>query len=372
VLFNGVPAIATPKVVPVIFPGNTFDAQVRAFFASLPTSGWWADTTAEYGVGPITLLPVYVPTDPPPTLDTVDQWIADLAASAPPGLPAPDDNTIYAIVLPQGWQQAEGACVTFGGYHETTTTASGQTVIHTVNPTCTVPYLGLVGIDDLTDGLSHEIEESATDPASASYIGTNWAGSAWATAGEGSPYAETADMCEFQPDSTLTDPQTGFVVQRIWSNVAAAGGHDPCKPLLPGEGPYFTAEPLPPDGTQAENFGYSRGVSLEPGGEVTIPVALRSDGPVGEWQLSAEELPNPHLLPDAYNELSFSWDRASGRAGDVRYLTIKRAPPPDGGTPVFLRVAIQSTLGSVVHTNWLVVGTDETVPGDTNLALDWL
>ena len=134
---------------------------------------------------------------------------------------------------------------------------------------------------------------------------------------------------------------------------------------MPGEGPYFsTAEPLPPDGTQAQDFGYSRGVSLEPGAEVTIPVALRSDAPIGEWQLSAEELPNPHLLPDVYNELSFSWDEASGKAGDVRYLTIKRAPPPDGGTPVFLRVAIQSTLGSVVHTNWLVVGTDETVPGD--------
>jgi hypothetical protein len=216
----------------------------------------------------------------------------------------------------------------------------------------------MTGINFLTFALSHEIAESATDPTGSSWTSTNWAASAWATAGEGAIGAETADMCEFQPDVVYTEPRSGFEVTRIWSNAAAAAGHDPCSPLQPGEGPYFTADPMPPDGTQAAPFAYTSGVSIPPGGEATIPVVLRSDGPVGEWQLSAEEQPNPHLLPDVYDELSFSWDRSSGRAGDTRYLTIKRSPPPDGGGVVFLRVAINSTLGSVTHTSWLVVGTE--------------
>jgi hypothetical protein len=234
-----------------------------------------------------------------------------------------------------------------------------------------VPYLGLVGIDQITDALSHEIEESATDPAGDGYIGSNWRGSGWATAGEGSSASETADMCEFQPNADYRDPVSGFLVQRIWSNEAAAAGHDPCKPLQPDAGPYFTADPLPPDGTQAAPFAYTQGISIDPGSEATIPVVLRSDGPAGEWQLTAAEVPNPHLEPDIYNELSFSWDKASGRAGETRYLTIKRAPAPDGGAPVFLRVGITSTLGAVTHVSWLVVGTELAAAGPSTV-LAWL
>ena len=115
-----------PKVVPIIFPGNELDAQIRQFLTSLQGSAWWRAATAEYGVGAITTLPVYVPTDPPPTLDTVDQWVTNLAANPPAGLAAPDDNTIYAIVLPPGWQQEAGACVTFGAGHWNSTVAGSD------------------------------------------------------------------------------------------------------------------------------------------------------------------------------------------------------------------------------------------------------
>ena len=165
-------------------------------------------------------------------------------------------------------------------------------------------------------------------------------------------------MCEFQPSASYVDPQLGYMVQRIWSNQQAAAGHDPCNPHLPSDTVYFLAEPVLTEGSQVMWGTYARGLSLAPGREVSIPVVLHSDAPVGEWQLSADEEPNPHLSPDIYNELSFSWDKTSGRAGDTRYLTIKRSPPPDGGTTVFLRVAITSTLGSVVHKAWLVVGTE--------------
>jgi hypothetical protein len=148
------------------------------------------------------------------------------------------------------------------------------------------------------------------------------------------------------------------MVARIWSNQAAAGGHDPCRPLLPGSGPYFTADAILSEGTRVEQGVYARGVSIPPGSQATIPVRLRADGPMGAWQLSAQEEANHHLPPDVYNELSFSWDQASGRAGDTRYLTITRSPPPAGASPVFLRVAINSTSGSITNTSWLVVGVE--------------
>ena len=360
--FNGGPVVAAPKVVPIIFPGNALDPQIRDFTAKLQGSAYWQAATAEYGVGPITTLPVYVPTDPAPTADTLDAWIGGLAAAPPPGFPAPDDDTIYAIVLPDGWDAAGGACVTWGAYHSWHTLPSGQNVIYTVNPTCLTPYLGLLGINQITSALSHEIEEAATDPTLGGYYGVNWPLSGWASAAEGLPGGETADLCEFQPNAYYVDPGLGYMVQRVWSNQAAAGGHDPCRPLLPGSGPYFTAEAVVTEGTRVEPGVYARGVSIAPGSQVTVPVRLSSDGPMGEWQLSAAEEANPHLPPDVYGELSFSWDQASGHAGDTRHLTIKRSPPPPGGSPVFLRVAIHSTAGAVTHTSWLVVGDSAPPP----------
>jgi hypothetical protein len=165
-------------------------------------------------------------------------------------------------------------------------------------------------------------------------------------------------MCEFQPDVDVVDPQIGYTVQRSWSNQQAAAGHDPCVPHLPSRPIYFNTEAELSEGTIVYPFGAMRGITIPYGGERTIAVKLSADGPIGEWALSADEESNPHLNPDVYSELSFSWDVPRGRAGDVRHLTIKRAQAPDGGADVFLRVAISSTAGAVVNKSWLVVGSE--------------
>jgi hypothetical protein len=90
-------------------------------------------------------------------------------------------------------------------------------VLYTVTPTCLTPYLGFVGIDQITASLSHEIMESATDPTGLGYTGVNWVMSGWASAAEGSPGGETGDLCEFQPGAYYVDPQLGYNVQRGWS-----------------------------------------------------------------------------------------------------------------------------------------------------------
>ena len=229
----------------------------------------------------------------------------ELVQSGTPGVPAADDDTIYAIVLPAGQSADAGACVTFGASHSTAYTDVGQRISFTVNPICTVPYLGLTGIGQITASLSHEIDESATDADGQEWAAQNWAASGWGAAAEGDAYAETADMCEFQPNAVYVDPQIGYLVQRIWSNASVAAGHDPCLPLLSSDPVYFIAEPYLPEGARVWQGNYARGLQLSPGQEVTVPVVLRADGQVGEWQLEAgRRSRNPHLPADVYHELS--------------------------------------------------------------------
>jgi hypothetical protein len=351
--------MTAPKVVPVLFGGDPYDAQVRDFFSKLGGSNYWATAVAEYGVGPATVLPPYVPSGAPPTYDGTDAWLQTVLANPPAGLPAPDNNTVYALVFPPGWGAEVGACQSFGADHWWTTMPSGQTVAYTQNPICPGGYLGMPALTDATDALSHEILEAVTDPLGSTYQTVNWALSGWGSAFEGSPSAELADLCEFQPDATYVDPQIGYAVQRLWSNSAQAAGHDPCLPHLPSRPVYFNTDALLDDGAQIYPYGYTKGVRVVPGQEKTIAVRLFADGPMKDWQLAADEEPNPHLNPDIYNELSFSWDESCGRSGDIRHLTIKRSPPPDGGAAqVFLRVAITSTSGTMANKSWLVVGTE--------------
>ncbi len=355
---TGGPVMTAPKVLPILFPGNPFDADVRTFLSKLPGSNYWSSAVSEYGVGGVTVLPPYVPADAPPSDADTPIWLTNLLANPPSGVPAPDNNTIYAIVYPAGWEIQEGACITYGGDHWFTSMPSGQGVVYTQNPVCPNGYIGLTGASQITDSLSHEIVESSTDPFGTTYEYVNWPLSGWASACEGSASAELADLCEFQPEADYIDPQIGYMVQRSWSNAQQAAGHDPCLPHLPDRPVYFNADAVLHDGTQAYPYGYTKGISIPPGHEATIEVRLHADGPMREWALGAEEESNPHLSPDVYKELSFSWSEPRGRDGDVRYLTIKRSPPPDGGTTVFLRVAITSTFGQTTNKSWLVVGAE--------------
>ena len=354
----GASVMAAPKVVPILFAGDPYDAQIRDFLSKLPGSTYWAAAVSEYGVGPVTVFPPYVPTGAPPTYAGNGAWLQALLTNPPAGVPAPDNDTLYAFVFPPGWGAEVGACKSFGADHTWMTMPSGQQVAYTQNPICPGGYLGMPALTDATDALSHEIIETVTDPFGYTYTSVNWPLSGWASAFEGSASAELGDLCEFQPDATYVDPQIGYAVQRIWSNRSQAAGHDPCLPYLPSRPVYFNTEALLDDGAQTYPYGYTKGVRIEPGHEKTIAVRLFADGPVKDWQLSADEEPNPHLNPDVYKELSFSWDETCGHAGDVRHLTIKRSPPPDGGTPVFLRVAITSTSGTTTNKSWLVVGTE--------------
>jgi hypothetical protein len=143
------------------------------------------------------------------------------------------------------------------------------------------------------------------------------------------------------------------MVQRYWSNAAAAAWHDPCVPA-PSR-PYFNAQAIL-GGTTAAPSQWTKGVTIPPGGRATIPVRLFADAHTGPWTLSASEEANPHFTGDPWHQLSFHFDEPAGRAGDVRFLTIERSPRPAGAPLAPLPFAIISTQGDVQNFWWVVVG----------------
>jgi hypothetical protein len=84
-------------------------------------------------------------------------------------VPAPDANTLYALVLPDGVTVDQGgyaSCTGFCGYHDAFTVADGRTVYYSVQPSpnckgCLPP--GDTAFDVFTAVLAHEVAEACTD-----------------------------------------------------------------------------------------------------------------------------------------------------------------------------------------------------------------
>src|SRR5262249_51168287 len=135
------------------------------------------------------------------------------------------------------------ACDFFSAYHtETQPTGpdnqpSGPPISYAVMPRC--PGFG---IDTITDAVSHELAEAASDglPASApGYSGFDSNHLAYEI--YQSFQDEIGDACEFFEASRYEEaPPFTFDVQRIWSNQSARAGHNPCVPRIAGEAYYNT------------------------------------------------------------------------------------------------------------------------------------
>jgi hypothetical protein len=351
-LTEGGPVIAAPHVVPIFYAGDPETSTLVDFTGRLLTSHFWKQTVGEYGVGPGTVAaPVIRNEVAPPTLfDTeIEAWLKATLDAHDPSLPAPDANTIYAMFFPPGTvveftpspgYPAPRSCKSFGAFHYEITLASGQKVAYAVMPRCDQGYRNYTGVEELTLAPAHEIAEIVTDPypgTGATYDLLDFAGSADYTFEGG----EVGDLCEFIPVSVASDTDVGYPVQRIWSNRAAAASHDPCLPAL---GPaYFNSAPVV-GGTEIYSGEYARGITLPPGGTVTVDVELFSDAPTAPWTLSAKEIDSATL--------TFAFDQAQGRNGDKRHLTITRGLDQN----LDVRAEIDSTLDGRTNTWPLLIG----------------
>jgi hypothetical protein len=209
-----------------------------------------------------------------------------------------------------------------------------------------VPYAigcSCPGIDgpDVTDiqqrtiAISHELVEATTDPypgPATAYGQTDDDNFVWTAVSGG----ETADMCEFNEDSNVIPSGSKYMVQRTWSNAAAALMQNPCVPHTASTVPYFNSYPaltqIPYQG------GTTMGVNIPIGQSKTIDVKLSSAAATpGAWNVKVYDY--DQILAGASSPyLGLSLDKASGRNGDTLRLTITphAADPNLGGEAFFI------------------------------------
>lgn len=355
VMSSGGAVMSQLTVVPVFFPSDPMQSKVEQFLAQLAASGYWKDTTSEYGVGAITVgASVEVPTAPPATLDDADikAWIGAQADGAHPGFPKADASTLFAIFYPQGTSitlDKEKSCQSFGAYHEESS-SGGVAFPYAVMPRCG-GGLGLTALDELTVAASHEIIEAATDPfveSDPAYQMTDVDHFLWTYF----PGGEVADMCAYEKE--VNQPLVGsFMVPRSWSNKSAKAGHDPCVPAIFGA-PYFNASPDFKDtiklGLGAQSVS-TKGAKVPVGQTKTIDVRLFSDGPTqGPWNVDALDVAS---LRGQSPDLELSLDKGSGKNGDVLHLTIKALKTGQYGVSMFI---LRSSQGMHEHMWYGAVG----------------
>jgi hypothetical protein len=320
--------LRTPKVQLIIYSSDTGAVDVEAFLQELTHTSYWADTTSEYGVGPLTILPtIRITTAPPATMTdaTLRATLTANTSGANPIWGTADPSTIYLFAFPSTTIESgsDGSCCTdYGGYH--TDLTSGATVVpYAVG--CACPGSDGSGITDLqerTVNISHELVEAATDPfpdLQPGYREEDNADIVWTLVSGG----EVADMCEFNDDANYVPPGSTYMIQRSWSNAAAALVQNPCVPHTSSQ-PYFNSFPaldsityLPPGGTAFT----TQGVNIPIGQSKTIAINLFSTAPTGgPWTVLIYDYDQAFVGTKAY--LGLTLDKNTGQNGDTLHLTI--------------------------------------------------
>ncbi|HEX4513511.1 MAG TPA: hypothetical protein VH054_08245 [Polyangiaceae bacterium] len=361
------PVLTTPKIVYVFYPNYTNEPALQQFAKDVAASTYWTTTTSEYGVGALTYSGTIDLTDTPPqtiSQTDIESWVSQELTSGAFG--TPDPETIYTIVYPMGTTITQpnpvstllgtvNSCTAFYGYHDNTTAQIGDagaptSFAYAVIPTCS-------GLSSVTETLSHEWIEASTDPllttsgtftltggANAAYYGPDADHTVWALLGGG----EAGDLCG--PEGILvgiTPTDVNRLVQRTWSNAAAAASHDPCVPEITGA--FFDSAPVLDETVSFTStltgMVTSKGVTIARNASKTIEVDLFSDADTGgPWTVSASDVLSTYyggygLKPT----MTFDWDRTTGQNGEKLHLTITvTGESPIAGAHAFM---IKSQLG---------------------------
>lgn len=342
--------LALPKVVPIYFANDdaTFTGNVITALNKLPASKYWPAISLEYGIGALTVAPpVQLVEDAPASITDaqVQTWLA-MKVATDASFPPPDANTLYTIFYPSTTALTQGGdaiCQVFSGYHGSAPYQAAS-IAYAVVGRCASSD-GRTLLEETFATTTHELIEAATDPYTPpAYSHVDDAHVAWASVLGGT---EVGDMCADQPHSFYTPGDVGTIVQRSWSNAAAKAAHDPCQP---GDGtPYFNAMPLLTDAVQGGGI-VGKGVTIPAGQTKTVEVDLFSDAPTsGPWTVDAVDAVTQKNLPP---QLTFSWDRTTGKNGDKLQLSIT-APQLTNGVGAFI---ITSTLGNRKNVWYGLVG----------------
>jgi hypothetical protein len=359
--------LATPKVRAILYEDDAAAADLEAFLQELAQSSYWSATTAEYGVGPLTVLaPIIIHGSAAPvaTDDELQAQLVSDTSGVSPIWGSADPDVVYLFVIPAGATVEAGqatCCNDFGGYH--LEVASGGTrVPYAVACSCPGTYT-MSPLDVRTTAISHELVEAATDPFPLShpaYAVVDDADAVWAIAYSSESDSTTGaielgDMCTFNDDRFLVLPGSKDMVQRTWSNAAARALQNPCVPDATTT-PYFNSFPA----LDAIAFGpqglVTRGVRVPIGQSRTIDVNLFSAGPTkGPWTVSAFDY-DAYFLHGGLG-LGLALDTNQGANGDTLHLTITpRSANVERGGEVFVLVSLQGRPGEVDYQTNVALG----------------
>jgi hypothetical protein len=355
---NGGNILTAPVVVPVTWDTDPNQAALDSFTAGIGASDYWKAVVSEYGVGAaIAGTPVHIPVTTasplPTTLSTDDlDGLVDTGAGGGGTWTPPTAQTIYILYLHPSIAVTAGgspACSSFGGYHSVS--QQGNYIYAIALPCAT----GSGILPNLTVTGSHEIGEASTDPLpGGGYTGFDNNHISWTLFQHGQ--TENGDACEFYSDAEEKElAPFAFTVQRLWSNAAAAAGHNPCVPAAAGT--YFGVTP-----TALETVAYAgrqgstimtKGINIAVGMTKTFPVGFFSDAASGAWSIRAAEGFTPGVGGPTTPHLSVSVDKTSGQNGEIAYVTVTvNKAGSTIGTRTYAKanyVTMLSSLGNSTH-----------------------
>lgn len=331
----GGPVLASPKIVAVFFSNEdpTDLPSIEQYYKGIGASHFW-QALSEYGVGSATAQIVPLDEAAPSSIDdtetvsgaysALENWLHGEINSG--ALPNPDANTVYVINYPATTTiTSDGNTLCQGqlGYHSDTSLSSGGSPIaYAVVGRCPASY-GLSPLDLFTSYASHELAEASTDP----YIDRDPAWKnvdddhvLWQQLGGG----EIADLCVNQGTPWLKYSDFPFMVQRFWSNAAAAAGRDSCAPEYAGEH-FFNAAPELTDTATVDYQGQivtTKIAHIETNASATILLDLYSTENEGPWTVSVTDLYALETGDLTTALLTFSMPQTTGTNGSKIPLTI--------------------------------------------------
>jgi hypothetical protein len=285
---QGGPVLPHVRLVTVSFAGFEHEADVQAFGSWLPTSDWFTTAGAEYGVGPgVDAGHVVLAESAPATVSLPDVG-AFIAARVRNGtLPSStsiESDYLYVLYYPSTTAvhiaASDAGCAAAGGFHASYAQAGLYFVFAAIPDNCwsIAPGLGLDSLEFLEMDASHEIIEGASDPYTVATDGTSVVAgpSAWRMNDQTNPWwafgGEIGDAC-----TSHCVKDSGFTVQRIWSNRAAAQGGEPCLPVVQ---PDFGVSPMS-----------DAPVSVAAGSSASVPLVGWSSTDISPWKVKATSGP---------------------------------------------------------------------------------
>jgi hypothetical protein len=323
-----------PRIVTVTFAGDDLAvvSRLEQFGDTITRTAWWRAVTEGYCRGASDCigdgrpgLPIRLDETLPANVHAVD-LSALLTRHARAGrLGAFDRDTLLLVYLPPGVRLSDA----FARYCD-----GGPRAFHRslrFDP-AEIPYAVMPRCGDeatLTATASHELLESATNPniaqrgfalqARSDNVGFTAAG------------LEPMDPCGLLSVEAPRTIESGFLVQRAWSNRAASMGRDPCVPTVEGR-PYVA---LVPDQAVVQLASVDA--------SAIVPLVAAADRPVSDWTISVVTRSG---FRDGEPCVDASLDRTTVVPGQHAYLTVTRRSPDSRRLCV---VGLVSTLGDDTH-----------------------